>query len=258
MRALALGDAGQHLQQALPPTRQGTHLPHDSAVANWRKYLANSTMQVSSSTTIMPPEPIVAPAAVSESKSTGVFSAEAGQTAAQRAAGLHGLELLAVGDAAADVEDDLAQRDAHRHFDQAGVVDLAGQGEDGGAGRLLGADGLEPLGALQDDLGRHGVALDVVDVGRLAPQAGDGREGRAGPRLAALAFDGGHQRGLLAADERAGAFLDLQVEGEAGAEDVLAQQAVLVRLLRWPSSGARWPADTRRGSRCSPRLAPIA
>jgi len=63
----------------MPPTRHGTHLPHDSAVANWRKYLANSTMQVSSSTTIMPPEPIVAPAAVSESKSTGVFSAEAGR-----------------------------------------------------------------------------------------------------------------------------------------------------------------------------------
>jgi len=63
----------------MPPTRQGTHFPHDSAVANCRKYLANSTMQVSSSTTIMPPEPIVAPAAVNESKSTGVFSAEAGR-----------------------------------------------------------------------------------------------------------------------------------------------------------------------------------
>ena len=36
-------------------------------------------MQVSSSTTIMPPEPITAPAAVSESKSTGVFRAEAGR-----------------------------------------------------------------------------------------------------------------------------------------------------------------------------------
>ena len=62
-----------------PPTRQGTHLPHDSAEAKVRKYLANSTMQVSSSTTIMPPEPMTAPAATSESKSTGVFSAEAGR-----------------------------------------------------------------------------------------------------------------------------------------------------------------------------------
>ena len=38
--------------------------------------------------------------------------------AAGRAAGLDGLELLAVGHAAADVEDDLAERGAHRHFDQ--------------------------------------------------------------------------------------------------------------------------------------------
>ena len=44
------------------------------------------------------------------------------------------------GDAAADVLDDLAQRRAHRHLDQAGVRDLAGQREDLGALALLGAD----------------------------------------------------------------------------------------------------------------------
>ncbi len=62
-----------------PPTRQGTHLPHDSAAANVRKYRENSTMHVSSSSTIMPPEPITAPASASESKSTGVFRAVAGR-----------------------------------------------------------------------------------------------------------------------------------------------------------------------------------
>ena len=36
------------------------------------KYFENSTMQVVSSATIMPPDPITAPAARSESKSTGV------------------------------------------------------------------------------------------------------------------------------------------------------------------------------------------
>ena len=55
------------------------------------------------------------------------------------------LESLAAGDAAADVEDDLPQGDAHGHFDQAGVVDLAGQGEDLGALALLGADAGEPV-----------------------------------------------------------------------------------------------------------------
>ena len=44
-----------------------------------------------------------------------------GQAAAQRAAGLHGLELSAVRDAAADLVDDLAQGEAHRHFDQPGA-----------------------------------------------------------------------------------------------------------------------------------------
>ena len=48
----------------VPPTRQGMHLPQLSAAEKVRKNLLNSTMQVSSSTTIMPPEPIVAPAAV--------------------------------------------------------------------------------------------------------------------------------------------------------------------------------------------------
>ena len=60
--------------------------------------------------------------------------------AAGRAAGLHRLDRLPSGDAAADLVDDLAQRDAHRHFDQPGVRDLAGQREDLGALALLGAD----------------------------------------------------------------------------------------------------------------------
>ena len=44
-------------------------------------------------------------------------------------ADLDGLKLPAAFDAAADVVDDLAQRRAHGHLDEAGVVDVAGQGE---------------------------------------------------------------------------------------------------------------------------------
>ena len=94
-----------------------------------------------------------------------------GDAAAGRPAGLDGLERAAVGDAAADLEDDLAQRDAHGHFDQAGVVDLAGQGEDFGALALLGADAGEPVRAVADDRGDIGEGLDVVDEGRAAPEA---------------------------------------------------------------------------------------
>ena len=166
-----------------------------------------------------------------------------GDAAAGRAAGLDRLELLAAGHAAADVVDDLAERGAHRHFDQAGVLDLAGQGEDLGAAALFGADPGEPVGPVVDH-GRHvGEGLDVVDHGGLAPQAALGGIRRADARLAALALDRVDQRGLLAADEGPGAQADFQVEIEAGAEDVLAQQAPLrgtasmAFSMRWMASG---------------------
>ena len=48
----------------LVPTRQGVHLPQDSSTVNSRKNLAMSTMQVSSSMTMRPPEPIMLPMAM--------------------------------------------------------------------------------------------------------------------------------------------------------------------------------------------------
>ena len=53
------------------PPRQGTHLPQDSFCVKFIKKRATSTMQVLLSMTTRPPEPIIAPAAVSESKSRG-------------------------------------------------------------------------------------------------------------------------------------------------------------------------------------------
>ena len=105
--------------------------------------------------------------------------------AAGGAADLHGLEGFAVGDAAADVEDELAQADAHGHFDQTGVLDLANEREDHGPLAAFGADLAIPVGAPVDDQRHVGPGLDVVDVGRLAPQAALGRIGRARARLAA-------------------------------------------------------------------------
>src|SRR4030042_1736823 len=61
------------------PSRHGTHLPHDSSVRKSRKYLATSTIQVCSSMTIIPPEPIIEPALVSSSKSTFTSSSSAGR-----------------------------------------------------------------------------------------------------------------------------------------------------------------------------------
>ena len=53
------------------PSRQGTHLPQDSFCVKFMKNLATSTMQVLSFMTTRPPEPIIAPAFLTESKSSG-------------------------------------------------------------------------------------------------------------------------------------------------------------------------------------------
>ena len=51
----------------LVPMRQGEHLPQDSSTMNSRKNLAMSTMQLSSSMTMRPPEPIMEPMAPRDS-----------------------------------------------------------------------------------------------------------------------------------------------------------------------------------------------
>jgi len=84
---------------------------------------------------------------------------------------------------------------------------------------------------VQDDPGDVREGLDVVDAGGAAPQALVGGERRAHPRHAALALDGPDERGLLAADEGAGALLELDVELEVGAVDLVAQQVPLLGLL---------------------------
>ena len=81
-----------------------------------------------------------------------------------------------------------------------------------------------------EDLRHVEERLDVVLDGRLAEQPDLGRERRLVPRLAAIALDRLEQRRLLAADIRAGADAQLDVEGEAGAEDVVAEQARRARL----------------------------
>ena len=154
------------------------------------------------------------------------------QAAAGGPADLRGLEAAVLGDAAADVEDDLAERGAHRHLDQAGVVHPAGQGEDLRARCSLGVPmaRYQSLAVGQDQ--RHvGERLHVVDAGGLAQVALLHRERRPGLGHAAMAFQRGDQGALLAADERAGAHADLDVEVEPAAQDVLAQQAALPRLL---------------------------
>ena len=85
-----------------------------------------------------------------------------GETAAGGAADLHRLELLAVLDAAADLEDDLAQGGAHGDLDQTGVAHVAGKGEGLGTGAFRRTDPPVPLRTALNDHGHVGVGLHVV------------------------------------------------------------------------------------------------
>ena len=213
------------------PSRQGTHLPQDSLTRKFVKYLATSTMQLRSSMTIMPPEPIIEPILVSSSKSTPHVEILLGNAAARRSARLDRLELLAVGNPAADVEDDLPERRSHRNLDEAGVVDLADQGEDLRPLAALGPDGGVPVGAPVDDERDVRPGLDVVEVRGLVVEALVGRVDVLRAGLAGPPLQGGEEGRGLAADEGAAAPVDLHIEGEARPEDVLPEEPRFPGLL---------------------------
>ena len=147
------------------------------------------------------------------------------------AAGDDALQLLAAGDAAAVLEQELLQRVAVLDLVDAGPLDVAGDRHELRARALRQAELLERVGAVGDDAGDVGQRLDVVDDRRTLEEALDGEARRTVARIAALAFDGGEEPGRLAADVRAGAADHVDVAGEPGAEDFLAEEAVRVRLL---------------------------
>ena len=153
-----------------------------------------------------------------------------GNHAARGSAELGGLEPLSLGNASADVEDDGAEGRSHRDFDQADVVDVAGEGEDLRSLALFRSDAGVPGPAPEHDLSDVGERLHVVQDARFLPEAGNGGEGGSRSRHAALSLDGGHQRRFLAADERARALVDLQIEVEAGPQDILPQEPVFLGL----------------------------
>src|SRR5215218_6453076 len=152
------------------------------------------------------------------------------------------LEGLALQHAAGGAHDDVAGGHAERELEVAGVADVAGDAEQLGAGRLVGAHGAEPVDALGDDPGDGGDGLDVVDGGGGAVQALDRRERRPQLGLAALALERGQQGGLLAADVGAGAAVQHHVQVEPGALDVAAEQAAVVGGVDGGLQAAAGPA----------------
>src|SRR5690606_41115701 len=59
-------------QRRSTPTRQGVHWPQDSSRQKVRKKWATSTIQLASSITTRPPEPMITPAFTRDWESTGV------------------------------------------------------------------------------------------------------------------------------------------------------------------------------------------
>ena len=86
------------------------------------------------------------------------------------------------------------QRDAHRLLDIAGLVHVAGDAEDLGAGVVRPADAGEPGGAAAQDGRRDRDGLDIVDRGRAAIEPDRRRERRLQARLALLALEAFEQR----------------------------------------------------------------
>ena len=107
------------------------------------------------------------------------------------------------------------RRDAQLDLVVARAAHVAGHRDDLRAGRLLGAELAEPVGAVLDDVRDVRERLDVVDQRRALVEALVGGERRLQPRVAALALERVEQRGLLAADVGAGAAVHDQAAREA-------------------------------------------
>src|SRR5262249_2957648 len=144
--------------------------------------------------------------------------------------------------------DHLTHRHAQGQFDAAGVVDVAGDGVElrpvtADVARVVGVGGrahrLEPVDTTVDGVGDAGERLDVVDDGRLAEGALDGREGRLDARPGAFALQALDQPGFLAADVRPGPAVHEHIDVVAlPAHDVLAQQTSGVQLVDGLLGGA--------------------
>ncbi len=120
--------------------------------------------------------------------------------------------------------DEILQGDAHLLLDGAGVVHMARDAEQLGAGILRPAEAGEPRRAAAHDFGNRRHRFDVVDGGRAAVKAGIGREWRLEARHALAALEAVDQRRFLAADVGAGAAVDVDVEIPARTAGVLAEQ----------------------------------
>lgn len=139
-------------------------------------------------------------------------------------------DLAVVLDAAGKLVEDLADRRAERDLKDARVVDIARHADELRANRLTAAArGVDAL-IVEQQMRHERECLDVVEAGRPREDAADLDERRLHARAPRLALDRADQSRALAADIGTGTRVEVDVEVEAAAEDVRAEEAVVLRL----------------------------
>ena len=244
-------------RSARRPSLQGRHLPHDSSLRKSMKYRATSTMQVSSSITIMPPEPIIEPASVSASKSTGRSRSDSGRHPPEGPPVCTALNFLPFG--TPPPMSKMISRSVIPMGTSTRPVLLTLPTRENIFVPLLPPHGFAltspvPIFVYQstpaeNDLRHVRPRLDVVEHGRLLPEPLLDRVNVLRARLARLAFERGHERRRFAADERAAAARYRDIERETAAENVSRRAARIRAPARAPSSAPRRRAGTRSSRR---------
>lgn len=133
-------------------------------------------------------------------------------------------------DAAGEVVEDLAHRRAERDLKDARAVDIARHADELRANRLAAATGGVDARIVEQKVRHERQRLDIVEAGRAGEDAADLDERRLHARAARLALNRADQGGALAADVGAGTRVEVDVEVKAAAEDVRAEEAVILRL----------------------------
>ena len=199
-----------------------------------------------SSNTMITPEPSVAPVARVASNVSGMSSASRTDEDAGRAAEQDRPDVAAARDTAGEL-DQVAQRRAELDLVYARAARRGPTGRTASGRSSLPCRSPRTPRRPSEDERDVDQGLDVVDDRRLAEEADLDRERRLVARLAALALDRLEERRLLAADVGAGAAAELDVEGEAGAEDVRPEEA-------GAACGVDRVADPASASGYSPRM----
>ena len=137
----------------------------------------------------------------------------------------------ALGDASADIVDDIFDGGSDGYFYQTGVIDLAGQGKYLGPFAVIGAHLSIPFRSIFDDQRNIGPGFHVIDVGGFGVDAGLRRERRPGPGHTSFAFDGCHQGGFLTAYKRTGTQSQREIEVKTGAQNVFTQKPQFIGLF---------------------------